>query len=57
MHRVVDGVWHGVGDAGAKGWTDTARNDFARGRERRRPGKIPERTGISESRDLSMDQF
>src|SRR5262249_19988964 len=52
VHCVVDGTWHGVGDAGAKGWTEPARNDFARGREGRRPGIIPERTGISVSGDF-----
>src|SRR5262249_6450268 len=52
VHCIVDGTWHGVGDAGAKGWTEAARNDFARGREGRRPGIIPERTGISVSGDF-----
>src|SRR5207249_11885937 len=52
VHCVVDGAWHGIGDAGTKGWTDTARNDLARGREGRWPRKIPERAGISVSGDF-----
>src|SRR5437764_14048305 len=39
VHCVVDGAWHRVGNAGSRGWTDTARNELARGGAGRWPRK------------------
>src|SRR5260370_23028578 len=52
VHPIVDRTRHRIGDAWAKGRTDTTRNNLASGGECRRPGKIPQRTRIGKSGDF-----
>src|SRR5260370_37996689 len=46
VHPIVDRTRHRIGDAWAKGRTDTTRNDLASGGGCRRPGGISERNRI-----------